>query len=166
MGDTYIEEMVARKASVIPTVLKVVLGAVGVGSVILGMMGATLFYSIALFAGLGIYFVFYLSGVEYEYLYVDKSLSVDKIVAKRTRKRVANFDLERMECFAPMGHDALKDFNGRALDTKDYSSGYAQNADKRYVLIYDGQKKIVIEPSEKMIEAIYMVSPRKVFKNK
>ena len=55
MGDTYIEEMVARKASVIPTVLKVVLGAVGVGSLILGMMGAGLFYSIALFAGLGIF---------------------------------------------------------------------------------------------------------------
>lgn len=166
MGDTYIEEMVDRKASIIPTILKVVLGAVGAGSVILGMMGATLFYSIALFAGLGIYFVFYLSGVEYEYLYVDKSLSVDKIVAKRTRKRVASFDLERMECFAPAGHEALKDFSGRSLDTKDYSSGYAQNADKRYVLIYDGQKKVILEPSERLIEAIYMVSPRKVFTKK
>ena len=164
MGDTYIEEMVARKASIVPTALKVILGAIGAGSLILGIMGATLFYSIALFAGLGIYFVFYLSGVEYEYLYVDKSLSVDKIVAKRTRKRVANFDLERMECFAPMGHEALKGYEGRALDKKDFSSGYAQNADKRYVLIYDGQKKVIIEPSEKMIEAIYMVSPRKVYK--
>lgn len=163
MGDTYIEEMVARKNSIIPTILKVVLGAVCAGSVILGMMGAGLFYSVALLAGLGIYFVFYLTGVEYEYLYVDKSLSVDKIIAKRTRKRIASFDLERMECFAPVGHDALKDFSGRSMDTKDYSSGYSQNADKKYVLIYDGQKKVILEPSERLIEAIYMVSPRKVF---
>lgn len=166
MGDTYIEEMVARKASVVPTVLKVVLGAVCAGSVILGVLGATLFYSVALMAGLGIYFVFYLTGVEYEYLYVDKSLSVDKIVAKRTRKKLASFDLERMECFAPAGHEALREYEGRGLDSKDYSSKYVHNADKRYVLIYDGQKKIIFEPSEKMIEAIYMVSPRKVFRNK
>ena len=166
MGDTYIEEMVARKKSLVPTVLYVVLGAVCAGSVILGIMGAGLFYSIALFAGLGIYFVHYLTGVEYEYLYVDKSFSVDKIVAKRTRKRVASFDLERMECFAPFGHEALKDFENRSLDTKDFSSGHSQNADKRYVLIYDGQKRVILEPSPKMIEAFYMVSPRKVFMKK
>ncbi len=164
MGDTYIEELIKRKPSVIPTVLKVVLGAICAGSLILGMMGAGLFYSVALMAGLGIYFVFYLSGVEYEYLYVDKSLFVDKITARRSRKRVASMDLERMECFAPLGHNALKEFEGRALDTKDYSTGLIQNADKRYVLIYDGQKRIIFEPSEKLREAIYMVSPRKVFK--
>ena len=163
MGETYIEQMIARKSSIVPTVLKVILGAVCAGSVILGMMGAGLFYSVALLAGLGIYFVFYLTGVEYEYLYVDKSLSVDKIVAKRTRKKVASYDLERMECFAPFGHEILKEYENRSLDTKDYSSGYSQNADKRYVLIYDGQKKIILEPSERMLEAIYMVSPRKVF---
>ena len=163
MGETYIEQMIARKSSIVPTVLKVILGAVCAGSVILGMMGAGLFYSVALLAGLGIYFVFYLTGVEYEYLYVDKSLSVDKIVAKRTRKKVASYDLERMECFAPFGHEILKEYENRSLDTKDYSSGYSQNADKRYVLIYDGQKKIILEPSEKMIETIYTVSPRKVF---
>ena len=163
MGETYIEQMIVRKSSIVPTVLKVILGAVCAGSVILGMMGAGLFYSVALLAGLGIYFVFYLTGVEYEYLYVDKSLSVDKIVAKRTRKKVASYDLERMECFAPFGHEILKEYENRSLDTKDYSSGYSQNADKRYVLIYDGQKKIILEPSERMLEAIYMVSPRKVF---
>ena len=163
MGETYIEEMIARKASIVPTVLKVVLGAVCAGSIILGILGAGLFYSVALMAALGLYFVFYLTGVEYEYLYVDKSLSVDKIVAKRTRKRVISLDLERMECFAPFGHEALKAYENRSLDTKDYTSGYSQNADKRYVLIYDGQKKIILEPSDRMIETIYTVSPRKVF---
>ena len=162
MGDTYIEEMIARKKSVVPTALYVVLGAIGAGSIILGMLGATLFYSIALFAGLGIYFVHYFSGVEYEYLYVDKSFSGDKIIARRTRKRVASFDLERMECFAPMGHETLKEYENRSLDTKDFSSKFRENEDKRYVLIYDGQKKVIIEPSDKMIEAFYTVSPRKV----
>lgn len=164
MGETYIEEMVARKNSVIATALKVILGVIGAGSLILGMMGAGLFYSVALFSALGIYFVFYLTGVEYEYLYVDKSLTVDKIIAKRKRKRIAGFDLERMECCAPEGHEVLKDYNGRALETKDYSSGYAKNADKKYVLIYDGQKRIIFEPSDRLVEAIYMVSPRKVTK--
>ena len=104
MGETYIEEMIARKASIVPTVLKVVLGAVCAGSIILGILGAGLFYSVALLA-----------------------------------------------------------YENRSLDTKDYTSGYSQNADKRYVLIYDGQKKIILEPSDKMIETIYTVSPRKVF---
>lgn len=162
MGDTYIEYMITRKNSMVPTILKVVLGAVGVGSLILGMMGATLFYSVALLAALGMYFVFYLSGVEYEYLYVDKTLYVDKITAKRKRKRVAGYDLDRMECFAPEGHESLKAYDNRSLEKKDFTSGYAANADKRYVLIYDGQKRVVLEPSDKMLEAIYLVSPRKV----
>lgn len=162
MGETYIEYMIARKNSIIPTILKVVLGVICAGSLILGMMGAGLFYSVALLGALGLYFVFYLTGVEYEYLYVDKTLYVDKIISKRKRKRVGNFDLERMEYFAPEGHDNLKEYSGRSMDVKDFSSGYAQNADKRYILIYDGQKKVILEPSEKMLEAIYLISPRKV----
>ncbi len=163
MGETYIEYMIARKPSVVPTVLKVILGVICAGSVILGIMGAGLFYSVALLGGLGLYFVFYLTGVEYEYLYVDKTLYVDKIVSKRKRKRVGNFDLERMECFAVEGHHSLEQYNSRTLEVKDFSSGYAKEDHKKYVLIYDGQKKVILEPSDRMLEAIYLVSPRKVF---
>ena len=60
--------------------------------------------------------------------------------------------------------NALKEYNGRELMVKDFSSRYASNAGKRYVLIYDGQKKVIFEPSDKLVEAIYMVSPRKVVK--
>ena len=48
-------------------------------------------------AGIGAYFTSLNASVEFEYLYVDKEISVDKILNKTKRKKVEKFETESME---------------------------------------------------------------------
>ena len=45
----------------------------------------------------------------------------------------------------------------------DYSIGREEQPDKRYVMYYDGNQKIILSPSEELVKAVRSVSPRKVF---
>ena len=45
----------------------------------------------------------------------------------------------------------------------DYSCGVEEKPDRRYVMIYDGGRKVLLQPSEAMVRAIQSVAPRKVF---
>ena len=38
--------------------------------------------------------------VEFEYLYLQRSLSIDSIFSKEKRKKAAEYDLDKMEIFA------------------------------------------------------------------
>ena len=53
-----------------------------------GNHGTYCFLIIAVVAGVGAYFVNLNANLEYEYLYVDKQLTVDKIMARTRRKKV------------------------------------------------------------------------------
>ena len=114
-------------------------------------------------AGIGAYFTSLNASVEFEYLYVDKEISVDKILNKTKRKKVEKFETERMEIFAPINSWHLDNMKNRQLKVTDYSSGVAGQPDRRYVMIYSGDRKIIFEPSEAMVKALQSVAPRKVF---
>ena len=115
--------------------------------------------------GVAAYFIYMNADLEYEYLYVDKELSVDKIMAKKGRKRVATYDMGKMEILAPMNSYHLDNYKNRSDKTVDYSSGVVKQPDTRYVFYYDGRQRVVIEPNEELIKAIQMIAPRKVFKD-
>ena len=120
---------------------------------------------IGILLGVAAYFVNLNADLEYEYLYVDKELAVDKVLAKSRRKRVAVFDVGKMEILAPIKSWHLDNYKNRQDKVVDYSSGEEKQPDGRYVFYYDGQKKVIFEPNEEMIKAITTVAPRKVFKD-
>lgn len=113
--------------------------------------------------GVAAYFVNLNTNLEYEYLYVDKELTVDKVMAKSRRKRVAVFDVGKMEILAPVKSWHLDNYKNRQDKRVDYSSGEEKQPDKRYVFFYDGQKQVIIEPNLELVKAIAMAAPRKVF---
>ena len=84
------------------------------------------------------------ASVEFEYLYVDKEISVDKILNKTKRKKVEKFETESMEIFAPINSWHLDNMKNRQLKVTDYSSGVAGQPDRRYVMIYSGDRKIIL----------------------
>ena len=45
----------------------------------------------------------------------------------------------------------------------DYSIGREEQPDKRYVIYYEGNVKLLISPSEEMVRAMKNANPRKVF---
>ena len=115
--------------------------------------------------GVAAYFVYLNSDVEYEYLYVDKELTVDKVMAKSRRKRVATYDLGKIEILAPIKSWHLDNYKNRTDKTVDYSSGEEKQPDRRFAFFYDGKQRVLIEPNEEMIKAMQTVAPRKVFKD-
>lgn len=164
MNETYVEWMVKRKTPAYMLLLKFLTIILAVCFIVLGMI-----YLVAMIIGvlLGVaaYFVYLNADLEYEYLYVDKELTVDKVMAKSRRKRVAVFDIGKMEILAPINSWHLDNYKNRTDKTVDYSSGEEKKPDSRYVFYYDGQKKVIIEPNAEMINAITTVAPRKVFKD-
>ena len=158
--ETYVECMVKKKANGLMSALKVLLIGITVITGLLGFMGLIVFLIIAVVAGVGAYFVSLNANLEYEYLYVDKQLTVDKIMARTRRKKVETFDLERM---APIKSWHLDDYKNRQLKVVDYSSGVEQQPDIRYSMIYNGEKRVIFEPNAEMVAAIKSIAPRKVF---
>lgn len=162
MSETYVECLVKRKNSPLLVLLKTVLIMLAVLLVLTGIVLWPALIAGAL-AGAAAYFVSMNADLEFEYLYLDREITVDKVMAKTKRKRVAKYDLERMEIFAPLNSYHLDDFKNRNVKTCDYSSGESGQPENRYAMYYDGGTKVILEPNADMVKAIKNIAPRKVF---
>ena len=134
MSDSYVECLVKAKQPTWAKILKVLLIALTVLSCLV-MFVFIIFLPVALAAGVGAYFLNMYTDLEYEYLYLDKELSVDKIMAKSKRKRVGTYSLDRMEVFAPVYSYHLDNFKNRQVKEKDYSIGEVLQPDGRYACL-------------------------------
>lgn len=162
MSDTYVECLVPAKQSGAAKAVTVLL--IGL-TVVLGL--AMFLFPVALIfavlTGGAAYFVNLYTNVEYEYLYLDKELTVDKILARSKRKRAAVYSLERMEVFAPVNSHHLDNYRKRNVKSADYSIGQTLTPDERYVMYYEGDAKVILSPSEELVKVLKTVAPRKVF---
>ena len=162
MGETYVECLVARKPSMIMTFLKIFLIMMTVVFFLIGLI-YVVGLIVAALAGIGAYFATMNANLEYEYLYVDKEISVDKVMAKSRRKKVGTYSIEQMEIFAPLGSHRLDSYKNRDTKTVDYSSGVAAQPERRYMMVCNGGTRVILEPNEALIKAVQNVAPRKVF---
>lgn len=163
MSETYVECLVKTESSTMGKLARIVLVMLTVVFGILTLLGFVLAFIVALLAGFGAYMVYLHTDIEYEYLYLDKELSVDKIMAKTKRKKIATFEVERIEILAPIKSYHLDNYRNRTAKEADYSIKREEQPDKRYLMYYDGNKKVVLSPSEELVKAIRNVAPRKVF---
>ncbi len=162
MSDMYVECLVKTKTSMLGKFLRILLIML---TVVFALAMILIPYAILLAAaaGVGAYFTGYLTDVEYEYLYLDKELVVDKVMAKSKRKRVATYSLDRMEILAPIKSYHLDNYRNRTAKVKDYSIGEELQPDRRFVMYYEGGEKIILSPSEEMIKVMRNTAPRKIF---
>ena len=166
MSDTYVECLVKAKPSMIGKFFKVFLIVLTVIFSLAFIVVGTLlpFIIIApVLTGVGAYFVNMFTDLEYEYLYLDRELVVDKVMAKSKRKRVATYSLDRMEILAPIKSYHLDNFKNRSAKEIDYSIGEELQPDKRFVMYYEGGQKIILSPSEELVKVMRNMAPRTVF---
>lgn len=166
-SETYVECLVAKKPSVIINFLKILCIMLAVAFFLLGFItnwGWIALIAAVLFAILA-YVAYLKCDVEFEYLYLDREISIDRISAKSKRKRIATYEIDRMEIFAPMNSYHLDNYRNRQTTVKDYSSGVESQPEKRYVMYYEGNLKVIFEPSAEFVKAMANVAPRKVFKD-
>ncbi len=162
MSETYVECLVKQKQSGLKRFLKVLLIVL---AVIFGMamMIIPLAFILAVAAGVGAYVLHLFTDLEFEYLYLDRELVIDKVMAKTSRKRVGTYSLDRIEILAPIKSYHLDNFRNRTAKAKDYSIGEELKPDRRYVMYYEGGEKVLLSPSEELVKAMRNVSPRKIF---
>lgn len=162
MSESYVEVMVKKEGTLLGKLLNLVVTFLIIFSVVLFILSLNPIVLIGtILFGVAMYFVRMKTNLEFEYLYVDKELTIDKIMNKTKRKRVTKISIDRMEVIAPVGSYHLDDYKNRIDKVPDYSSGRADA--KRYLLVYEGQRGVIIEPGDDMIRMIKNIAPRKVF---
>lgn len=159
MDEVFVEQIVKRRISISGILLRMLfifLTLAGLMSMmILGMLG----FTIAILLGYATYLVWAYTSVEYEYSFLNGEFSVDKIIGQRKRKSIANYDIREAEIVAPLVSDAVVRASGNAI-IKDYST--RTNNNDVYAMIINnsnGKLKVVFEPNEKVLEAMYHVRP-------
>lgn len=164
MNETYVECLVKAKPSMGARLLKILLIVLTVFFGVGGLFVANLILVIVGIAfGVCAYIANMNVNIEYEYLYLDRELSVDKVMAQTRRKRIATYRLDRMEIFAPIKSYHLDNYKNANVTVKDYSIGEELQPDLRYAMFYEGGEKILLSPSEELVKVLKNVAPRKVF---
>ena len=163
MSESYIEVMVQRKPSGAMLFLKYLLIGLAVVLFFASFIFSNFAIILAIACGVGSYFVGMYASVEYEYLYLDKEITIDKVLNKSKRKRVGTYQVDKMEILAPLKSYHLDSFKNRQVKELDYSSGVAGQPETRYCFYYEGSQKVIIEPNEEFIKLVKNVAPRKVF---
>ena len=161
VSETYVECLVPRKTPFMMRLLKTLLIMLTVCFFVVGLVDVRGLI-IAVVLGVASYFVYLNADIEYEYLYLDKEINIDKVMAKSRRKKAAVYEVARMEILAPVKSYHLDSYRNRELKTINYSSG-TEDDSKKYMMVYEGNMKIIWEPSAEMVKAIQTIAPRKVF---
>lgn len=164
MSDSYIELLIKRRTNPVKSIIKYALTVIAAVCLFLGLMGYLTLFFVGIILALIAYFVYLNAYVEYEYLYLNKELSVDRILAKSKRKRMAEFDLQRMEVLAPANSHHLDAYQNRKYAVYDFASN--QEDSKPYILIYAGDNevaKVKLDMTDELFKVIRDISPRKVF---
>lgn len=156
--DIFVEEMVVRRKTTLNLLLSVGIVLLALALVIavwlfVPFIGSALMVIVLFAAYLGIKFQY----VEYEYSFTNGELDIDKIMAKRKRKRVVEIDHKSIKVMAPYTQEyesETKDY--KVTEVVDASS--SKNAAGRWFFLYekgDGSCAfVVMQPSKRLREAM------------
>ncbi len=164
MSDFYTEQLIKKKTTGKDIMIKV-------GMIALTVLSALVVFifpmGIILPVALIVIDVFVFRGLnlEYEYLFVNGDLDIDKIMNKSKRKRVFSMNVADMEVLAPVNAGELMQF--QRAKVSDYTSNTG-NADVYAMVVLEKgvHRKILFEPNEEIVEGFYMMAPRKVVRKR
>ena len=164
MNDLYTELLVKRvtpqSAKIFKGVLIAIIVLTGLAGLLIHPFGFLFFIVFVVFA------YFKLPGVdlEFEYLYVNGELDVDKIMSKTRRKRAANYQIEKIEMLVPENSHELDYYKQNSkIKRVDFSSG--EKHGNVYAMVYNGEKSqeiVLLELNDIILNDIRRIAPRKV----
>lgn len=176
MTDVFIEELVSKKKTRKDYILTALCIAGGIILSLLLIFLALIFGTIvAGFAPLllaaiwyGVYYILSARNIEYEYSVINNYLDIDKITAKKKRKRVASIDIKNASVMASVKDSEVNSVylnppsNVKVLDY----SAMSENIDAYFIdCIVDSNRTVVVfQPSKKMVEALWKFNPKAVKK--
>ncbi|MCL2352451.1 MAG: DUF6106 family protein [Firmicutes bacterium] len=115
-------------------------------------------------AGVGAYFLLRRFNIEYEYIFTNGELDIDAIYGKSTRKRLFSGDVSGFEIMAHVSDRARERELSGAAETRKYFSGAVGDSTYAFIASYKGKRvKVIIEPDDRMLEAISSAMPKRKF---
>lgn len=163
MSDFYTEQLIKKRTDGKDIAMKILLIAVTVISFFIAFLMPFLLLLPIVFIAVDI-FLFRRMDVEYEYIYINGDLDIDKVMHKEKRKHMLSMNVQDMELLAPEGSFQLQSY--RTGKVYDYSSGDPAAAG-RYVLVFtrSGETvKVLFEPNRDLVEGFFLLAPRKVIR--
>ncbi|MDO4304918.1 MAG: DUF6106 family protein [Bacillota bacterium] len=166
MSDLYTEVIVKRRQTPADTAKKVLLIAGTVLSAAAFLFTTLGIIALVLLAAFAVadYFLLPSFNVEFEYLYVNGELDIDKIMSKQKRKRAYSMDIKALEILAPSNSHELDYYNNKS-DVKTYDFSSQEQGHKTYTMVVKGEKgmeKVIFEPNEVILKDMKRVAPREV----
>lgn len=162
MNDSYMEYMVRKKFTAKDRLLRIIMIVLILIFFSLTPLIPFSFLIAAILAAVSYFFVFPYTDLEYEYLYCDKQITVDKIMAKSKRKQVAAYDTDKIELLAPLNSYRLKAFEHRTLKEVPLWS-LKEDGHVPYAMIYEGNQKVILDLPAEFVKLVQNVAPRKVY---
>ena len=164
MSDLYTEEIVKKEKTGKDILIKVLLAAGTLLAICsLMVLGWISLILIAVF-GVADYFIIPSLDLEYEYLYVNGEIDIDKIMSRKKRKRIFSGDVSSLELLAPTQSHELDHYRSRSdIKKSDFSSGRSDV--KTFTMILkkeQGFEMITFEPGEIILKDMKRMAPRKV----
>ena len=108
MTDMYSELLVKKETTGKDQAIKILIIALIVLTAAAGLLITPLAWVLTIGLGIAAYFVLPLLDLEYEYVFVNGELDIDRIASKAKRKRMKSFDLAKMEMMAPVNSHRME----------------------------------------------------------
>ncbi len=164
MNDVFKEQLVARKNDYKVTVKKV---AIVIIAIVILLAAFLLRYTtpfvpvIALILAFVVYKLFSRENIEYEYIFTNGDLDIDVIINKSSRKHLLTVDVKSIKEFYKKSHQKNGEKLNKYSKVFDYSS--REENQNKYCVVFEHNKEMImmiIEPNEKMLEAIRVYIPK------
>ncbi len=117
-------------------------------------------------AGVGLYFLRKNFYVEYEYVFTNGELDVDKIMEMKSRKKAINFSIKDIELMALEDSDAVRDFDNKPSKVLNLIPE-TYKGDIYIVMLTGGAEKLQVRfaPDKKLVDLCFKYNPRAVKKS-
>lgn len=153
MAEAYRELLILQKENIRDKVLGITMVVLAAVSAIGAFFSLFSLIGIPVFGILSYILYFRKMTVEYEYVYMDKELRIDRIYNQSKRKRVDTLDLNKMEILAKADSDLLDSYSNRSVDISDYSTDSEDTEElATYEMYYDGKRKLILSLDRQMID--------------
>ena len=156
--DTFVEELVVRKNGIVNLLLGlvIVVAAIAVAGVVWIVLPG-IFPAVLAIAVFGCYLGIKFQGVEYEYAFTNGDLDIDKIMAKRKRKKLVEINHKQICVMAPYTAEYESETRGYQV-SQVVDASPSKRASGRWFLIYTTDEGkyvfVVFQPSKRLREAM------------
>lgn len=129
-------------------------------------LGNLIIFAVCAILAAGAFFLRKKLYVEFEYVFTNGDIDVDKIVEMKKRSKVISFDIKNVELLAPEDSYEVKDFSNKP--SKVVTCYPSTNDKKVYIAMVTGgneRMQVRFAPDEELINLCFKYNPRAVKKN-